>query len=419
MSEAPLAAVIVGAGVAGLTCARRLHEEGLDVAVLEASDGVGGRVRTDRVDGFLLDRGFQVLLTGYPEAQRWLDYEALDLHELYPGALVRADGRFQRVADPYRRPLDALRSARGSVVGRRDYRPLARLRTRVRQGSPEAVLSRREQTSLELLRGSGLSERAIDRFFRPFLGSLLLDTSLSTSSRMLELTLRMLWLGPAALPAEGMQAIPDQLAAALPDGTIRLGARVAGVDAGSVTLSSGERVEAQAVVVATDGPAAATLLPQVIAPASRGAAYLSFAADADPVEVGPVLLLDGDGNGPAVSVCVVSSIAPTYAPPGVTLVSATVPGVVAQDDAALETSVREQLAGWFGTRVGSWRHLRTERLPHAFPALDPPALDPADRAVRLAPGVYVCGDHRDTGSLGGAMASGRRAAQALIEELRR
>jgi phytoene dehydrogenase-like protein len=414
-----LDAVIVGAGVAGLTCARRLHQEGLDIAVLEASDGVGGRVRTDRVEGFLLDRGFQVLLTGYPEAQRWLDYEDLHLHELYPGALVRADGRFQRVADPYRRPLDAILSARGSIVGPRDYRALARLRSRVRQGPVEAVLSRREKTSLELLREIGLSERAIDRFFRPFFGGVLLDASLSTSSRMLEFVMRMFWLGQAALPAGGMQAIPDQLAAALPAGTIRLGARVAGVDAGAVTLSSGERVECRVVIVATDGPAAAVLLPQVVAPASRGVTCLSFAADTDPVGAGPVLLLNGDGTGPVANACVVSAVAPTYAPPGAALVSVTVLGVPSQDDAALEASVREHLASWFGDRVGSWRHLRTDRIRHALPALDPPALEPADRAVRLAPGVYVCGDHRDTASLNGAMASGRRAAQAAVEELRR
>lgn len=411
--------VVVGAGVAGLACARELVAAGLDVAVLEASDGVGGRVRTDRLDGFLLDRGFQVLLTGYPEARRALDLATLRLHELYPGALVWADGRFRLVADPYRRPLDALRTLGGSVAGFSDYLPLARLRRRARAGTVEAVLSRRETSSLERLRELGFSERASERFFRPFLGGVFLDPELSTSSRMLEFVMRMFWLGHAALPAEGMQAIPEQLARALPAGVIRLRTRVTQVEPRAVVTESGERVVARAVVVATEGPAAAQLVPQILAPGSRGTTCLYFSAPAEPLDAGPILLLNGERRGPVNNACVLSSIARSYAPEGVALVSASVLGVPDKDDQALEAAVRDHLASWFGDQVGSWRHLRTYRILHALPAVVPPALEPASRTVRLDPGLYVCGDHRDTASLNGALASGRRAAWAVVEELRR
>ena len=201
--------IVVGAGLAGLSCAHGLHERGVEIALLEASDGVGGRVRTDRVDGFLLDRGFQVLLTSYPDARRLLDYAELDLRELYPGALVRADGQLYRLADPFRRPLDALRSARAPVGRLRDYVPLAKLRARARTGSVEAALSRRETSALETLRTLGLSEQLVERFFRPFLGGVFLDPALETSSRMLDFVVRMFSLGEAVLPAAGMEAIPD------------------------------------------------------------------------------------------------------------------------------------------------------------------------------------------------------------------
>ena len=229
-----------------------------------------------------------------PKRSAHLDLDALDLAELYPGALVRAGGRFHRVADPFRRPFDAVRAVRGPVGGLRDYVPLARLRSRARSGTLEAVLSRRETSALEALRGLGISDGLIDRFFRPFLGGVFLDASLSTSSRMLDFVIRMFSLGYATLPADGMQAIPDQLAAALPAGTVRLGLRVARLESGAAILSSGERVQARASVVAADGPAAAALLPQLRPPAFRGVTCLYFAAAVDAFDPGPLLLLDGE-----------------------------------------------------------------------------------------------------------------------------
>jgi phytoene dehydrogenase-like protein len=414
----PLDAVVAGAGLAGLACARRLDEAGRSVLVLEASDGVGGRVRTDRVDGFLLDRGFQVLLTSYPEANRVLDFDALDLGELYAGAFVRYDGAFHRVADPFRRPFDALRSLPSPIVHLRDFRPLARLRGRVRAGTLESILGRRETSALDALRGADLSDEVVERFFRPFLAGVLLDPALGTSSRMLDFALRMFSLGYATLPRAGMAAIPEQLAASLHEGSVRLGARVAAVEQGAVALDSGERIEARAIVVATDGTEAARLLSEVSTPAWRSACCLYFSAPRPPLE-GPLVVLDGEGRGPVNQLCVPSEVAPGYAPPGSALVSATVLGLPDYDDEELERRVRDQLAGWFGREAEEWRHLRTYRIEQALPAKTPPALEPKDRAVRLGPGLYVCGDHRETASIQGALASGRRAAQSVLEELAR
>src|SRR5918999_1466291 len=324
---------VVGAGLAGLRCARRLHEKGVAATVLEAADGVGGRVRTDRVDDFLLDRGFQTLLTAYPEARDALDYRELELHPFYPGAMVHTGGRFVTVADPFRRRWDGLRTALAPVGGLGDKLKVAKLRRRVTSGSLEELFARPETTTRE------------------------------------------------ALAADG-------------------------------------GLRARAVLVATAGPTASELLGgDPAAPGSVAASCLYFAADRAPVDE-PVIVLDGDGQGPVNNLCVPSAVAPTYAPPGAALISAAVidrPGLPKGSD--LEAAVLGQLADWFGSGVVAWRHLKTYVIPHAQPAQPPGALDPPERPVRLRPGLYVCGDHRDNASINGALASGRRTAAAVLEDL--
>ncbi len=408
--------LIVGGGLAGLCCARRLAERGLIPLVLEASEAVGGRVRTDDCEGFTLDRGFQVLLEAYPEARRVLDYGALGLRPFMSGALVRWAGRFHRVADPWRHPRHALASLLGPIGTLADKLRVARLRGAVRRGTLDELFLRPESTTLEVLRAAGFSEAMIARFFRPFLGGVLLERELGTSSRMFEFVFRMFSEGPAALPGGGMGAIPAQIAAALPPGTIRLQAAVAAVTTDGVTLTGGERLEGKAVVVACDAPAARRLLPELPTGGERSVTCLYFAAEHAPLAE-PVLVLDGEGRGPVNNLCVPSAVAPAYAPAGKSLVSATVLGIPAADDAALEGGVRTQLREWFGPEVLRWRHLRTYRIAHALPAQEPPALTPSERPVRLASGLYVCGDHRDTASIQGAMVSGRRAAEAVAEDL--
>jgi phytoene dehydrogenase-like protein len=416
MTAATADVLIVGGGLAGLCAALRLRQRGVGALVLEGSDAVGGRVRTDRVDGFLLDRGFQVLLTRYADARQVLEYGALDLHPFEPGALVRFEGQFHRVVDPFRRPLRMPETVRAPIGTLADKARVGRLRLRLAASRPTQLSRAPERTTLELLRSEGFSERIVDRFFRPFFGGIFLERDLTTSSRLFEYLFRCFSLGDTVLPADGMEAIPRQIAARLADDGIRTDAPVATVDDGGVTLESGERLAARAVVVATEGPAAAELLDGLPPPGSHSVACLYFAADSPPLEE-PILVLDGDGAGPVNNLCVPSNVAPSYAPAGAALISATVLGDPAGDDAALGGAVREQLAGWFGPAVRSWRHLRTYRIPHALPDQSAPALTDPARPVRLRRGLYVCGDHRETASIQGAMRSGRRAADAVLADL--
>jgi len=407
---------IVGAGLAGLACARRLGEAGVPYVVLEASDGVGGRVRTDEVEGFLLDRGFQVLLSAYPEVRRVLDFAALDLKPFYPGALVHTQGRFHRAADPWRHPLDAVGALFSPLGTFSDKAHITALRHRVTAGSWDDLAARPETTTLEALRRAHLSATMIDRFFRPFLGGVLAGRELTASSRMFDVVFRAFALGEACLPARGIGAIPAQLRAALPADAVRLGTRVDAIDDRIVRISGGEAMEANAVVVATEAPAAVRLIGLVGATGGRALTCLYFAAEKPPVEE-PILLLDGDGTGPVNNVAVPSAVARGYAPPGAALVSATVLGAPALDDAALESAVRGQMAKWFGPAARRWQHLRTYRIAFAQPEQAPPALTPWRRPVRVRPGLYICGDHRDNASINGALESGRRAAEAVLEDL--
>jgi phytoene dehydrogenase-like protein len=420
--------VIIGAGLAGLCCARELSRRGQTCLLLEASDRVGGRVRTEMVEGFRIDRGFQVLLTSYPEARAILDFDALQLHEFLPGALVRYGGKFHELTDPWRRPFAALLSLASPIGTFTDKLRVADYRGKVLRGPLVEGFEVPETTALEDLREAGFTPAMIERFFRPFLGGIFLDPQLVTSNRMLRFVFRMFSLGPATLPAEGMQAIPRQLAAGLPEGTIRLNAPVASIRPDGVTLGNGMEVPARAVVVATEGPAADRLLQtlptagpgvgrfsEAVATTGQGVTCLSFAAARAPVQQ-PILVLNGDGTGPINNLCVPTAVAPSYGPPDRSLVSVTVLGV-GHDPAALERDVREQLVAWYGPAPRDWHLLRVDTIPYALPRQAPPALAVPERSVRWRAGVYVCGDHRDNASIQGAMVSGRRAAEALLEDL--
>ncbi|HEY4934523.1 MAG TPA: NAD(P)/FAD-dependent oxidoreductase [Terriglobales bacterium] len=405
--------LIIGAGLAGLAYACELEKNGLSCQVLDASDGVGGRARTDLQDGFLLDRGFQVLLTAYPEAQGLLDYPALQLRAFAPGALVRFDGRFHSLADPWRRPAAALRSLTSPVGSLRDKIKIAQLRYRVTRLPLDKLFESPETSTIAFLQQYGFSARMIERFFRPFFSGIFLERELQTSSHMFEFVFRMFSQGDAALPAGGMVSISQQLQTRLPAGCVRLRQKVVKVAAGGITLDSGETLTARAVVVATDQRSAAQLLPEIRPLASRGTACLYFAAEKPPISE-PILVLNGEGRGPVNNLCVPSMVAPSYAPKGAHLVSASVVGEAGKDPDRLLPAVRDQLAEWFGSDVQRWRFLRSYWIPDALPEQTPASGGAGHKQVRLRTGVYVCGDHCDTASINGALLSGRQAAEAVL-----
>ena len=405
--------LIVGGGLSGLCCGRELAARGVPFRILEAADAVGGRVRTDRVDGFTLDRGMQNYLDSYPEGRRVLDHAKLDLRPFGRAVMVWAGGKFHRLADPRSEPLTAALSAFAPVGSLWDKFAAAALAGRSAV-DPAAVP---DDTTADFLKGSGVGPDLTGKLVRPLFGSISLDTTLNTSSRFFRFIVRMFAAGNASLPAAGIQAIPEQLAAGLPAGSVSLNTPVAALTDTTVTLAGGEVLTAKAVVLATAGPDAVRLGGGAVPPVgSNGSTTLYYAADAPPLR-GPDLMLDGDGAGPVSAAVVASEVCPQYAPAGKALIAAACVGIPADDDAGLDRRTREQLGGWFGPAVAGWKLLRVYRIPHALPSQPPGVLEPWERPPRLASGVFVAGDHRTNASIDGALASGRRAAEALADVL--
>lgn len=411
MSQLPsrVDVVIIGAGLAGLAAARHLHAKSFSVAVLEAQDDVGGRVRTDILDGYRLDRGFQIMLTAYPELRRQVDLAALDVQTFDPGALVMLRGKSYTVSDPFRAPRTLLGTARAPIGTPADKARIALLRARTLRGDPRELLRGQDLPTVVALRRAGFSQTMIDRFFRPLFGGIQLDPSLHTSRRMFDIIFRSLGAGDAGVPRLGMGALPRQIADRLP-GLVHTNTKVASIDGRTVVTADGRRIEGRAIIVATDLPSARNLVT-LHERDSRRAGAVYFAADKPPTR-SKMVVLDGSGKGPVLNAAVMSNIAPDYAPVGKHLVVAALPDVVEGD---LESMARGQLRTWWGPQVDGWRHLRTYRIAHAGVEQRPP-FSPK-RNIALGNGVFVCGDHRDTGSLQGAMFSGRRCGELVAGAL--
>lgn len=400
--------VVIGAGLSGLACAGLLAERGLDVEVLEASDGVGGRVRTDVVDGFRLDRGFQVLFDGYPEARRLLDLDALDLRAFLPGADIWWDGRMRTVGHPLRDPRSIPDAVRSGIGAPGDVAAAARW---LREARPVPTATAVETTADQRLRDLGFSDAVRERLLRPLYAGVFLDRDLGVSSLLLDQCFKQMAAGRTVVPARGMGAIAEQLAARVPAGAIRLDVRVEDVDGRTVRCADGTTVTADRAVVIAAGTADARALAGLPVPEPRSSTCLWY--DAAEAPAGRRIVLDGDGTGPVNNVAVMSAVAPTYAPPGRHAIAASCVGLpLAGDDTSLDLAARAQLTAWFGAPVADWRLLRVDRIEWAQHAQPPGAI--GGGPTWIADGVALAGDGTENASIDGALRAGRRAADLVL-----
>lgn len=399
-------AVVVGAGLAGLCAAIDLSRCGLDVRVVESSDRCGGRVATDVVDGFRLDRGFQVLNTSYPQLRRRLDLGALDLRALTAGALVRRGGRLRRVGNPLRSPSSAASTLLSGLFGPRDLACLAAYSARAGYATSHLLEAGTDIDAASAFVDAGLSADAIEGFLRPFLSGVLLESGLESSRRYVDLVWRSFVRGASVLPAAGIGAVGAALAGQLPPAVVTLNSTVRAVTPTSVD-TDGATIRARAVVVATDPVTAARLLGQP-APRMRSVVTYYHRVDA-PVLGESVIVLDGERDGPVVNTVELTAALPEYAPAGTTLISSSV-----LDPSVTERTVLAQLQRLYGVDASGWQLVSRVPVDEAQPAFLP---GQAIAVPVTVGGVYVAGDHRATPSSQGAMASGTRVARAAMASL--
>ncbi|MER7958073.1 NAD(P)/FAD-dependent oxidoreductase [Streptomyces sp. NPDC096030] len=409
-NSGPYDVVVVGAGAAGLACAGDLCAQGLRVSLLEAGDTVGGRMRTDRVAGFTVDRGFQVFNTSYPQVKRRIDLKALRLRPFTPGVLVHTEDGPRRFTDPSRRPKESRDLLPGRLASGRDLLALSALSARDAL-APASVLRRgTDGTTRDALAAAGVSPRLVETFFRPFLSGVFLEDRLETSARFFHLVWRSMLRGTLCLPAGGIGAVPVQLASRLPQGVLRTETPVSALTPGGVALADGREVPARAVVVATGQRVAAELLPGLRVPDGRTVTTVYHAAARPPSEE-PVLVVDSRRR--FLNTCVLTAVQPGFSTDGRALVSTSVLGSPGAADTAV---LLRALGEVYGADTAEWEPVHRVTVTDALPAMPGPT--PLSRTARWAPGRYVCGDHRATGSLQGALASGARAARTVLDDLR-
>ena len=405
--------IVIGAGIAGLRCALALAEAGRDVVVVEAGSRVGGRQRTDRVDGFVLDRGFQVLNPAYPAVRRDVDVAALKFSSFPVAVRVRLDDRTVELAHPVRHPARLSATLASGLVTPRELAALTRWAAptilaprRTVAGSDAALFP-----AWDAARVRGPLRSAV---LEPFLAGVIADDTGTTSDAFVRLLVRMFVLGRPGLPADGIQALPHQLARRVTDagGRIRLSHRASRIDRASgrmrIEIDGAGPVIAETVVVAV-GPEAVSDLIDVSRPRTRGLQTWWFDASAAPPSSAAVHV-DGRRSGPVVNTVAMSHTVATYAPPGKHLVQATC--LLSETRASDEPQVRRHLEEIWGSRAGDWSVLRRDDIPHALPAQAAPLR--VASPTRIAEGVFVAGDHRDTASIQGALVSGKRAARAVL-----
>ncbi len=417
--------LVIGAGLGGLTAALALHRAGRPVMLLEASDAVGGRVRSDVVDGFVLDNGFQVLLDSYPTARQFLDLPGLQPRYFESGALLADRGDFFRLLHPIRHPAWFASSALTPAFSWSDKFALAGLVASCVIHSDSAILSRMEseadESTRQLLRRIGISEAMVRRFILPFFGGVFLDDSLETSAALFRYYLKKFAIGRALLPATGMGAIPAQLAGKLPASAIHLKTRAVALDIADgrvcgVLTESGERFAADALVLATDEPETCRLIgtPAAVPRAARGVTTVYLKSNQS-LYTGSLLVLPASVPGRVITHLVqLSNIAPEYAPAPSHLISATIlhPGELT--DTELADRVVQEVGEIFTEGRGHLEPLAVVRTPYAQFNQSPGFLKKRP-TPDLPANIFIAGDQTGSCSIESAITSGLHAAGEILK----
>ncbi len=405
--------IIIGAGMAGLTAASILKAAGRTVRVIEAAAEVGGRVRTDNINGFLLDHGFQVLLTAYPEAKALLDYKALNLQYFDPGALLLNESGKHVIGDPLRKPATLFSTITSPAGTFADKMRLLLLNLRLRGTSTDEIFNQPETSTIAYLKDKGFTDKMLNAFFKPFMSGIFLENQLQTSSRMFEFVFKMFGEGNAAVPALGMGMIPCQLASKLTTRELVLNETVVTIDGYKVHTSTGTTYMGQQILIATNALDIPTPY-QTAKTAHHEALTIYFAADKAPFKNKLIALNAMTSNVLVNNIAVMNNIAPAYAPESKNLIGLSVIGKnPAGNDEQLAGLIKQELSKWFA-EAAQWQHVKTYHIKYALPNDDVVTNHAQPATLKLTDNCFICGDHLLNGSINAAMKTGRLAAEAIL-----
>lgn len=403
--------VIVGGGIAGLTCANYLHKKGEEFLLIESGSEVGGRVQTATMDGYLLDRGFQVLQTNYPEAKKLLNYDALNLKTFESGAKIRKADGFITMQNPFRNPLAFIPMAFSSIGSLGDKLRIAKLIGEVKVTSSEELLAEESVTTYEYLKTYGFSEKIIDSFFRPFFAGVFLEEEITTGSNFFRFTFKQFFEGNAAIPENGMKAIPLQLVENLPGASIRKNVSVESINDKTLTLSDGTTITAEKIVLAVNPASVDKLLNIETERIYNSTTCLYFSADFSPLAGKKYLTLNPNRRQIVHHMCVPSDVSSGYAPKGKALISVTLRDAKGLSKVKQVEQAKRELSEWFGSSVNAWRLLDNQVIPQSVSFYDGKALS---LDYQIGKGIFVCGDYLAYPSLNAAMKTGREVAELII-----
>ncbi len=402
---------IIGAGISGLVAAYELEKAGFSPVILESEKSVGGRLRSDYQDGFIFDRGFQVLLTAYPEAQRYLDYESLKLQKFDPGAIIIRPGNLFAIHDPLRNPLKIVSMAFSNVGTFMDKIRMFKLTRSLKSKTEEEIFNEPNKTTLQFLRDYGFSEKIIENFFMPFFKGIFLENELETSSRMFNFVFKMFSLGQAAVPENGMQAIPDQLKRKLTKTIFRLNTPVKTIDGNLIELSTGERIHADKIIIATQPD---KFLPQIKGEfkPSRKVVNLYFSLEKS-FFARPMIGLVTDKQFLVNNLVFLTDVSKSYSKSGRALLSVTITKPVTMDD-KLEKMVTIELEALTNIKSEHFKFEKSYEIENALPQIEDMKSSIHSSQAKIYDGVFLSGDYLLNGSINAAMTSGRKAAEAVI-----
>ena len=402
---------IIGAGISGLTAAVYLHQKNYNVQILEATDRVGGRIKTDCVDGFRLDRGFQVLLTDYPETKALLDYQKLHLKRFIPGATILYDGGHFDIADPFRRPSALVSTLFAPVGSLKDKINIFLVKNKLVRMSNSAIFNQSETDTFSQLKKYGFSQKMIDRFYKPFFSGIFLENELKTSSNMFDFVMKLFSTGDAAIPELGMEEIPKQLAALLPENSIQFETKVRTIENNTIYLEDGSQIVSDKIIIATEAISLARNYIQK--QQSHSVTTVYFEATKAPTTKAVVILNAATHKKWVNNLTVMSNISSKYAPTGKALLSISYNGIPEIEDTIVAENMKAELKQWYGNQVDDWKMLKTYHIQYALPNQDSVCDELTKTELQINDNLFICGDHLMNGSINAAMKSGRLVAELI------